>query len=192
MHVKTLLDLFVYKFQTKIDGTDADDEEEDRIAHFDTEYELIAEGGSIYPLWRYGSLIHTWIAFIYSTATVVTTILAIFGIAIEVNYWTIYYLSMAEGLSLMGFAGLWAMNWYLASGIVKEDAEDDGEIETDMMWSAIEEAGLYVFMLRYSQAWGYGMDKLMDGDEMKDGEKGDGKREDGEGPRGPPEGLFAN
>ena len=39
-HIMSAADLFFYKWQIKIDGTDADDETEERIAHFNSEYAL--------------------------------------------------------------------------------------------------------------------------------------------------------
>merc|ERR1711924_3811 len=176
-HVMSLLDLFVYKFQIKIDGTDADGEDEERVLHYNTEYALMAEDDSFMPMWRWGGLLHTWTLFIYSTSVVVTSILAIFGIGYRANMYAIVYLSMAEAFALWIAMMMWAWNYYKAYGVAKEDANEDDSIdttvggyavaymsamETDMMWAALHEVGIFIFMFRYVPAWSHEMMKRLD------------------------------
>merc|ERR1712060_265 len=119
------LDLFLYKWQGKVTGTDADGEDEDQVIAFSSEYTMMTAEEVTTPYWRYASLIMDWTCFTVMSTLTVTQLLSMLGIAASTNLMAWHYGGMVAGLMtlvayIMSFLGHKA-GWDVA----KEDAEDD-------------------------------------------------------------------
>jgi len=201
------IDLFMWKWQTIVEGTDSEGETEDRVYHFNSEYSLMAEEGATYPIWRWASQLMTWTTFIFMSVGSVTQMLTMFGMATSFTMLWWSFMGMWWGFTLMGVNALYAIAYWNAQKVMQEEAAEDSAItsakgiaaatmastmQSDMLWGAYEETAMMILFITNMEAWVRGMWDEWDGsEEWGDEGKDEGRKEDdGPPPKGGPENLI--
>lgn len=123
------LDLFAWKWQVIVEGTDADGETEDQFVYFDSEYDMLTAEEIETPYWRYASALVDWSTFAIMGTLTVTQALSMLGIAAKTNVMLWSYSTMIGGLISLVAAILTYMGHSQAWTVVKDDAEDDDVID---------------------------------------------------------------
>jgi len=184
------LDLFAWKWQVIVEGTDADGETEDQFVYFDSEYDMLTAEEIETPYWRYASALVDWSTFAIMGTLTVTQALSMLGIAAKTNVMLWSYSTMIGGLiSLVAMILTW-MGSSQAWAVTREDAEDDDTIDENggialayaediqyqwMKWAAHETAMTFNAMM-YMKDWARAQFHAMTPEEREEMEDKHGKK----------------